>query len=670
VKTYSINLEGRVKNYSLPKNRPLIPLFEAIVNSLHAIEERKISENKHSGKKYFIEIEIIRSQQPILFSELPAIEGFVVRDNGIGFTEKNMQSFLESDSGYKASIGGKGVGRFSWLKAFSKAEILSIFNENGSYHKRCFEFTLNNQYVNDEFMESQAADDCLTEVKLETYLPDYAQEVPKHIDTVTIKIMQHCLVYFLDIDCPRIDVIDSDQKINLNQLFEDKFKPEENSTYFSLGNYEFQLLNIKITERLFKGNRLYFCANNRMVKSYDLENYIVNLDRQIFEKDGFWYLGILTGKYLDDNTDMNRLSFTIRESGVLFGNDPTIEEIIKFSSVKVQDYLMDYLTKINIEKEQRIKEFATKEAPQYRHLLKHMPDKVSKIKPNISNEKLEEALYGIKREFDKQNKREQISLKEKMNKEDLSLRDYERLLKEQMEKIIDSNQAALADYIMHRKVVIELFDLGIKKFNNDDYSKEAFMHSLIYPMRHNSEDLAYEGHNLWLIDEKLSYCNFISSDEYFDNDPNQERTDIMLLDSPALDSPVFVSEKQNDGTEYNSVIIFELKRPMRNDYNEKSNPITQLQDYVIKIKNGKAKDRFHRPIRVGPTTKFYLYAVCDITQSLQDVLLKMDYSLTPDQIGYYHYHSNLNAYCEVLSYDKILNDAKQRNRVLFDKLGI
>ena len=39
------------------------------------------------------------------------------------------KSFLESDSTYKAKIGGKGVGRFSWLKAFEEVEIQSVYKE-------------------------------------------------------------------------------------------------------------------------------------------------------------------------------------------------------------------------------------------------------------------------------------------------------------------------------------------------------------------------------------------------------------------------------------------------------------------------------------------------------------------------------------------------------------
>lgn len=41
---------------------------------------------------------------------------------------------------------------------------------------------------------------------------------------------------------------------------------------------------------------------------------------------------------------------------------------------------------------------------------------------------------------------------------------------------------------------------------------------------------------------------------------------------------------------------------------------------------------------------------------------------TPDGIGYYFYHDNYNAYIEILPYNKMIQDSKKRNRILFDKL--
>lgn len=184
-------------------------------------------------------------------------------------------------------------------------------------------------------------------------------------------------------------------------------------------------------------------------------------------------------------------------------------------------------------------------------------------------------------------------------------------------------------------------------------------------MRTTSDETPYSNHNLWLIDEKLAYCNYISSDIPFNNDPKQDRTDLMILDSP-----VAVSDEANTGTEYETIVLFELKRPMRNDYNDGSNPVTQLYNYVAFLKSGKAMDKDGRLIKAGTNTKFYLYAVCDVTNTLERILDYHDFTQTPDKLGFYRYNEKMNAYIEILSYDKIINDAKQRNKILFDKLGI
>ena len=52
---FTIDLAGRVKNFNLPKKKPPIPLFEAIVNSIYAIEERQEKENFDG----YIKVEII-----------------------------------------------------------------------------------------------------------------------------------------------------------------------------------------------------------------------------------------------------------------------------------------------------------------------------------------------------------------------------------------------------------------------------------------------------------------------------------------------------------------------------------------------------------------------------------------------------------------------------------
>lgn len=59
---FTIDLAGRVKNFDLPKTQPLIPLFEAVVNSIYAIEERK-ERDDFEGR---IDIRIVREPQEVV----------------------------------------------------------------------------------------------------------------------------------------------------------------------------------------------------------------------------------------------------------------------------------------------------------------------------------------------------------------------------------------------------------------------------------------------------------------------------------------------------------------------------------------------------------------------------------------------------------------------------
>lgn len=42
----------------------------------------------------------------------------------------------------------------------------------------------------------------------------------------------------------------------------------------------------------------------------------------------------------------------------------------------------------------------------------------------------------------------------------------------------------------------------------------------------------------------------------------------------------------------------------------------------------------------------------------------------PDGLGWFKNYESYNAYLEILPFDKIVSDAKARNRVFFEKLGL
>lgn len=233
-----------------------------------------------------------------------------------------------------------------------------------------------------------------------------------------------------------------------------------------------------------------------------------------------------------------------------------------------------------------------------------------------------------------------------------------------VEKISDSNKSRLADYIIHRRAILDLFEKGMLISDNSKYAKESFMHNLIYPMKKTSDDkITFDEQNLWLIDEKLSYYFYISSDIPFNNQQDEDRPDIMFFDRS-----IALTEAKNDGTCYDNIVIFELKKPMREDLPYNS-PIDQIIDYKTQIQTGTKKDKDGRYIKVNENTKFYMYVICDISPTFKSKIIST-YGMTETVDGLGYYRMNNNEYLEILSYDKILNDAKKRNQVLFEKLGI
>lgn len=213
---FSVNIKGRVKNYPLPKNQPLFPLYEAVVNSFHAIEERRTSIGDYKAQ---ITIEIVRNGEPtlpIVPGLLPEITGFIIKDNGIGFNDANMKSFTESDSTYKAELGGKGVGRFSWLLVFKKAIIDSRYYDDTEYVRRGFEFLVDSTEIDDELKSCDAQEDNLTTVELVDCLSPYKNYLPKNAMTIAMHIIHHCLIYFIADTCPIVKLIDGEETLNLN----------------------------------------------------------------------------------------------------------------------------------------------------------------------------------------------------------------------------------------------------------------------------------------------------------------------------------------------------------------------------------------------------------------------------------------------------------------------
>lgn len=75
------NLRGRLRNTTLPRNQGLMPVFEAVVNSIHSIEEKG---NIHNGRIILTIIREPQSEIDIGNGSAPTVLGFRIEDNGCG----------------------------------------------------------------------------------------------------------------------------------------------------------------------------------------------------------------------------------------------------------------------------------------------------------------------------------------------------------------------------------------------------------------------------------------------------------------------------------------------------------------------------------------------------------------------------------------------------------
>jgi hypothetical protein len=163
----------------------------------------------------------------------------------------------------------------------------------------------------------------------------------------------------------------------------------------------------------------------------------------------------------------------------------------------------------------------------------------------------------------------------------------------------------------------------------------------------------------------LNFAEYLTSDLPIDG-PRTDRGDITIFNRKVA----FRGENEPS----NPIIIFEFKRPLRNDFANASSdddPVDQLVRYVNKFRAGKFQTPKGRDVLVSPTTPFYGYVVCDLTRKIEEWLRdEKDFVRMPDGLGWFRWFGNINLYIEVLSWDKIRKDADMRNKIFFHKLGI
>jgi hypothetical protein len=672
------NIRNLVRQTQLPKWKPLLPVFEAVMNSFQAI--RDVPRLPGTGK---ILIEIERDHV-LLDDESAPIRNIKIIDNGVGLNDLNMDSFNESYTEHKLNLGGKGLGRFTWLKAFERVEIESYFrepDEKDHLFKRKFVFDEN--YEPDHAAPVMVAGGSTgTAINLVSYKEPYKGACPRTTDQFVQRILEHFLLIFLEPNCPSVIVQDQSLNTSANDVFEKEFKSSASITPFQIGAADFTLTGFKLTTPRVAKHKLVYAANQRGVVSDKLEDYIPNLSGRIHEPNGssFVYLGIVQGAYLTQRVNAARTDFDFANEDAeaeptLFSSPDEIKRAdIRNEAVRIiENELADTMKTINEIKEERVQAYVQADAPQYKILMKYSDEFISKISPDASKPEIEAALHHELYQREARMRQESG----RIIKEAEKVSDYEEYRKRFAQFMEDYNEigaSALAQYVAHRRIILDFLERAIERTEGaTKFPLESVVHQLVYPMKHNSDDLLYSEQNLWMIDERLTYHSFIASDPTLSNLDRVEIASGKRPDVFIFDQQIVFGEGETAGIDgpVTSLTLVEFKRPQRDNYTSADNPVKQCFDLVRLIRRGKFKNAKGRPIStITDKIPAYCYIIADIMPSLVEILESYDAYPTPDNQGYYGFQKTFGIYYEVSGYDKLLRDARKRNRIFFDKLNI
>lgn len=486
------------------------------------------------------------------------------------------------------------------------------------------------------------------------------------LPVIAKKIIEHCLPFFISGECPEIIIQDGiSDPINLNQYFDNTIKNSLHQDNFTINKELFTIFHLRMPEGVSK-HELHLCANMQEVSAIELKRHIPDLQTRIHAEDdqkGFYYVGYVTSNYLDTAVNVTRTGFDFDENGGQTAMSGTGRDSILSASLEfIKAYLADYLSEVENRKKKAIDDFVADNRPTYRYMLQKRPEVYSAIPAELSPDALELELHKQVQIWEHEIKKQAIEL-EKASKKYAEKPDttYRMLFEKYWENITELSKTSLAEYVTRRKAILKMLEEALTVQDDGRFKKEDVIHSLICPMRHTSDDVSFEEMNLWIVDERLAYHKYLASDKTLKSMPVIDSNSTKEPDIAVFDMAIAYSDSDDP---LSTVTIVEFKKPD----NDSKNPLNQVGEYIDLIRSGKKKKANGQSFSITSGTLFRCYVICDLTDRMRTHCLNSALLPTADNLGYTGFNQARNATYEVISYNKLLADAKKRNQILFDKL--
>lgn len=658
LKHKTIDLTAEVKRATLPDGLQgfLFPMYEAISNAFHSIEDRWENDLENKGR-----LDVTFDDQA---------REVTIKDNGSGFDEANLSAFLTPLTGNKYERGGKGFGRFMAFKVYSRVFYSSGQKKpDGMLTKGCYRY---DPFSNDDNLivvkETDGAGahphDCGVTVSMRSPKADFEDyfvlegKDRKHNHTaedIVSAVLDHFLIEFIQKKVPKHFVLTiQGATFNLYKYFHESLAvggSRKEEVVIGTETVEITFDYFKVGEEHAKKHRLYFYANNRAAS--DLENISSGLNSNPFtemkgeEEFRYYYLVAVSSDFFKSSQSRDRITNLHAKIHHNKTKKSIKDHLIAMAKAHILDLEQTYTSDRRLKMKEHVDHLIAID-PLLRRGLggKTSEEFVKKRGITETREQLAQDLFveRFRQKFDF------TKLSEETSVEDLV-----RLVRD---KIPEDAKEALAVYVAYRNNVIQVFRQLLNK-DDDGLATEDKVHKLIYPRYKDSEQIDYASHNLWLIDDDLAYARYISSDRTPEGNARRKGEfahDLLI---------------NND----DELMIVEMKRPQKKDYDstkeaDTKNPVDQLKNQVLDIRErGKVITSGGREISIDATSMVRGYILADWNDKLERYLKTEDFIRTNfgGQMAY-RYYRELNLIIEVLAFDRLIDRASNRNEAFVSML--
>lgn len=638
---------GRINNMRLPdgKTAVLYSVYEAVSNSIHAINDRFTEKLAAENGRVDVNINV---------DDEGDVSSISVTDNGIGFNSANLDSFETSDSRFKYARGGKGVGRFIWIKLFESIRVESVYEVDGTRKLISFRFDPeHSESIQDRF-ERLVPDRAVgTTITLSDLRTDQKGRVRP--SSYLKDLALHFFPQFISGTLPTIVITYKGVASSLNEFIEEQVEPAvrtSHSVNFGDGDTELFIDHLFVAPSISAAlrNSYLLTAHGRLVGDP------VSIERKYALKDlenGKAYVAVVSSPFLDDRVDQERLGFKLTAEQ---------QEILEDEILSATEtFLSEHIATLRRHQAKTVGTIL-KEHPQLASQITSLDDYVASISPSMDDEQIAQNLFVLLYR-DEKDLRKRIAQLDQLEGLEPEVRDE---VEETLKEISNQEKHRLAELVVKRHQLLQLANL-LLKYDDDikeTYHYERVIHELICPMGEMYRSGEYADHNLWMLDDALGAYEFFASDKTIKSlttDSSSTKEPDVLFFNPLG----FRREGTND-----PIAIVEFKRP--GDERMSQDPINQVLSYIDLLRGKTVRDVDGAVVSdIDGQTPFDCIIVCDLTAAARKSLERsIAQHPTPDGEGYYGWSVPHNARIRVISFAKMLRDAEVRNKAFFDQLGL